>query len=92
MFDAHRGFENCIFCGATETRTKEHLLGKAFARRFNETFGPLPNWVAQEDELNVKGSSPIVSLSPQVACESCNTKGLSGDMSRSLEPARSTAR
>jgi hypothetical protein len=86
MFDAHRGFQSCIFCGSTETRTKEHVLGKAFARRLNEAFGPLPNWVAQEEELHVQGTSPIVSISPPVACESCNTGALSRDMNRSLEP------
>jgi hypothetical protein len=86
MFDAHRRFLNCIFCGSTETRTKEHVLGKAFARRFNEAFGPLPNWVVQEEESHAKGSSPIVSISPPVACMTCNNEVLSGDMNSSLEP------
>jgi hypothetical protein len=86
MFDAHRRFLSCVFCGSAETRTKEHVFGKAFARRFNETFGPLPNWVAQEEQLRAKGSSPIVSLSPPVACNTCNSEDLSGDMKSSLEP------
>jgi hypothetical protein len=86
VFDAHRGFQGCIFCGSADTLTKEHLLGKAFARRFNDAFGPLPNWFVQEDEVGTKGSSPIVSLSPPVACGACNNRGLSSDMNHSLEP------
>ncbi len=88
-FDEHRPFKSCIFCGSTARRTKEHIFGKAVARRYpvkyrwksagNTHFGPV---LAQ-------GGGPIISVTAKAACRDCNTGFLKRELDEALEPLMS---
>lgn len=84
--DEHRPFKSCIFCGSTAKRTKEHIFGKAVARRF-----PVKHrWKASGKDLLgpllAQGGGPIISATAKLACGVCNNGPLKKDMDKSLEP------
>ncbi len=84
MFDEHRKFESCIFCGSTNNLTKEHILGAGLARRFPV----LHRWRAGRSLLappKRQGTGPITSVAPPVACAECNNERLAPTMNASLE-------
>lgn len=82
MYSSSRKFISCMFCESTEATTKEHIFGKALARRI----GQVPGWVRRSnfapprDALGKKelrkhykdhGGS-FLSLTSTSMCEKCN--------------------
>jgi hypothetical protein len=88
MFESHRKFKTCVLCGRYDL-TKEHIFGAKFAAYLNVAH----NWTAIAtpdglaalfDKYEVKGSSPITNIAPQLLCGKCNKERLSGLMNDSL--------
>jgi hypothetical protein len=87
-FDPYRKFSACVFCGARDNLTREHLFGHSLA----QFLGVKQNWVAPRIVVNrptplaqIKyGSSPITSVAPALLCGACNSGPLGLVMQHSL--------
>jgi hypothetical protein len=83
MFDEHRKFRTCIFCGSAGKRTREHIFGKSLASRFKVRH----TW-STDGAMGkpIKGGAPITSITAPVLCGTCNNKTLGNSMKASQEP------
>jgi hypothetical protein len=82
----HRPYKNCIFCGSTAKRTKEHIFGKSVAKRYpvkyrwkstgGNLFGPIV----------ARGTGSILNVTAKAACGNCNKGFLRRELEAAKEP------
>jgi hypothetical protein len=87
-FDPYRKFAACVFCGARNNLTREHLFGHSLAQFLSVK----QNWMAPQIVVTrpgrlaqiKRGSSPITSVAPPLLCGACNSGRLGLVMQSSL--------